>query len=198
VNGTLGRYASGFGGRIHLIQRVEDVAKLEVGNPEELAFVTQTTLSKDDTAQIIQALQRRFPHIAGPRKDDICYATQNRQTAVHRLTGKVDLLLVVGSRNSSNSNRLREVGAQGGLQSHLVEDADALDCAWFRPGLRVGVTAGASAPEVLVLDVVERLRSFADIHITEMIAEPETIVFPLPATLTARLAEKRPQSSAGK
>lgn len=198
VNGSLGRYTGSYGGQIHLIQRVEDVARLEVRNPEELAFVTQTTLSVDDTIQIIAALHRRFPNIAGPRKDDICYATQNRQNAVHRLAAQVDLLLVVGSRNSSNSNRLREVGEQEGLESYLVEDADALDRAWFRPGLRVGVTAGASAPEVLVHDVLARLRSFAEIHITEMEAEPETIVFPLPAALATKLAAKNSKPASGK
>ncbi len=189
VNGTLGQYNKDYGGEIYLVQNVEDVAKLAVKNPDELAFVTQTTLSVDDTMQTIDALKTRFPKIVGPRKNDICYATQNRQNAVRRFTGKVDLLLVVGARNSSNSNRLRELGEHQGLEAHLMQDADDLNPAWFRPNIRVGLTAGASAPEVLVEEVLKKLQEFGIKSVEEMGAEPESVSFPLPKELTARVAQ---------
>ncbi len=189
VNGTLGQYNKEFGGEIYLVQNVEDVARLEVKNPSELAFVTQTTLSVDDTMLIIEALKTRFPEIVGPRNNDICYATQNRQNAVRQFTGKVDLLLVVGARNSSNSNRLRELGEHQGLDAYLVQDADDLDPTWFRQGIQVGLTAGASAPEVLVKGVLDKLQEFGITSVEEMDAEPESVAFPLPKELTARMAE---------
>lgn len=194
VIGTLGCYDRSFGGEIYLVQRVTDVAALQVRNPDEIAFVTQTTLSVNDTGQIIAALRERFPRIVGPRKDDICYATQSRQNSVRNLAGQVDLLLVVGSHNSSNSNRLREVGEQQGLIANLVQDAEALDRAWFRPGIRIGVTAGASAPEVLVHGVLEKINTFGPARVTEMDVEHETVAFPLPASLTEMLARKKESS----
>jgi 4-hydroxy-3-methylbut-2-enyl diphosphate reductase len=185
VNGTFGRYDRTAGGDIYLVQTVEDAARLEVKHPGELAYVTQTTLSMDDTQQVIAALRARFPAIEGPRKDDICYATQNRQNAVKLMAREVDVLVVVGARNSSNSNRLREVAEQMGLAAYLVQDADDLRPVWFRPTTRVGVTAGASAPEVLVREVLARLRSFGARSVREIAAEPENVTFSLPAELTA-------------
>ncbi len=190
VNGTLGHYDKEFGGDIYLVQTVEDVADLNVENPEELAYVTQTTLSVDDTKEIINALQERFPKITGPRKDDICYATQNRQQSVKQLADAVDILIVVGARNSSNSNRLREVGEHRGLQSYLVQDAEDLEVSWFDNAASVGVTAGASAPEVLVHEVLEKLRSFGISEVKEMDAEPEGVTFPLPSSLKSTNVEK--------
>ncbi|HYQ92433.1 MAG TPA: 4-hydroxy-3-methylbut-2-enyl diphosphate reductase [Candidatus Competibacteraceae bacterium] len=183
VVGTLGHYHLGGGGGIYLLGSVEEVDRLNVIDPGNLAYVTQTTLSVDDTARIVAALKQRFPAITGPRHDDICYATQNRQNAVRQLVGQVDLLLVVGARNSSNSNRLRELGEQLGLPAYLVQDADDLNAAWFREGIRVGLTAGASAPEVLVQRVLEKLHGLGLSGVTEMAAEAETISFRLPAGL---------------
>ncbi len=191
VNGTLGHYDWSWGGDIYLVQTVEDVAHLQVKNQDELAYITQTTLSVDDTQQIIAALRARFPKIKGPNRDDICYATQNRQDAVRQFAGQVDLLLVVGARNSSNSNRLREVGESKGIPAFLVQDADDIDRLWFEKVARVGVTAGASAPEELVQEVLERLRDFGAERVIEMDAESETITFSLPAALTAKLSEKK-------
>ena len=158
VNGTMGHYDKKWGGNIYLVESVDDVAKLQVKNPSELAYETQTTLSIDDTRQIINALRKRFPAIGGPRKDDICYATQNRQTAVKQMMDDIDLLIVVGARNSSNSTRLREVGEKNGLEAYLVQDAEDLDKSWFNNSPRVGLTAGASAPEVLVQEVLDKLQ----------------------------------------
>ncbi len=189
VKGTLGQFDRSFGGEIYLVETVEDAWELSVKNPQELGFVTQTTLSVDDTGRIIEALRQRFPGIVGPRKNDICYATQNRQNAVRRLAGLVDLLLVVGARNSSNSNRLREVGEQMGVQAYLVQDAGDLESAWFLNALRVGVTAGASTPEVLVQGVLKKLRSIGVQHVTDMDAEAETTTFRLPAALTKKMAQ---------
>ena len=183
VNGTLGHYDKSFGGDIYLIETVDDVAALEVKNPDKVAYVTQTTLSVDDTKEIINALQERFPSIVGPRKDDICYATQNRQQSVKQLSDSVDILIVVGARNSSNSNRLREVGENRGLRSYLVQDAEDLEESWFVGSRSVGVTAGASAPEILVHEVLEKLRSFGISKVREMEAEPEGVTFPLPSSL---------------
>jgi 4-hydroxy-3-methylbut-2-en-1-yl diphosphate reductase len=190
VIGTLGRYDRSQGGEVYLVETVEDVRRLEVRNPQELAFVTQTTLSVDDTRRIIEALRQRFPAISEPRKDDICYATQNRQNAVRWLAGHVDLLLVVGARNSSNSNRLREVAEQMGVPAYLVQEAGDVDASWFRPGTRAGVTAGASTPDVVVQEVLEKLRSIGVGTVTEMEAEAETTTFRLPAVLTRKMARK--------
>ena len=186
VTGTIGHYDTSLGGAIHLVQTVEDVDRLQVRNPQDLAYVTQTTLSIDDTQEIISALEKRFPKITGPRKDDICYATQNRQTAVKNIADEVDVLIVVGAQNSSNSNRLREVGQHRGIPAFLVRDAEDLDPSWFREDSRIGLTAGASAPEVLVDEVLERLREFGLSNVEHVEAEPEGVVFPLPLSLRKR------------
>lgn len=189
VNGTLGNYDRQWGGDIYLVQRPEDVAGLQVKNPEDLAYITQTTLSVDDTRQIIAVLRARFPKIQGPAKDDICYATQNRQNAVRQFADDIDLLLVVGARNSSNSNRLREVGEQSGVAAFLVENAGQIDPRWLEDVDRVGISAGASTPEELVEEVLEKLRERGARRITEMDAERERMTFALPAALHARMAE---------
>ena len=183
VNGTMGHYDKKWGGNIYLVESVADVAKLQVKNPSELAYETQTTLSIDDTKQIIDALRKRFPAIGGPRKDDICYATQNRQMAVKQMMDDIDLLIVVGARNSSNSTRLREVGENKGLEAYLVQDAEDLDQSWFNKSPRVGLTAGASAPEVLVQEVLEKLKQFGVSNIIDMESDPEDVTFPLPLSL---------------
>lgn len=189
VNGTIGHYDKSFGGDIYLVETVDDVAKLHVKNPGDLAYVTQTTLSVDDTKDIISALRERFPEIVGPRKDDICYATQNRQLAVKEMSDEVDTLIVVGARNSSNSNRLREVGEHKGLRAYLVQDAEDMDESWFKDGSLIGVTAGASAPEVLVQEVLQKLQEFGHTDIKQMEAEPEGVTFPLPSSLRGNLSE---------
>lgn len=183
VEGTMGRYDTSHGGRIILVETPADIAELEVENPAELAFVSQTTLSVDDTAEIIEALRRRFPGIAAPKKDDICYATQNRQDAVKKLCSEVDLLLIVGAANSSNSNRLRELGDRAGVKSELITGAQDIDEAWLTGVERVGVTAGASAPEVLVQDVVKRLEQSGGKSAVEASGIVETISFSIPRTL---------------
>lgn len=184
VEGTLGQYNPGLGrGAIYLVENVEDVAALEVGNANELAFVTQTTLSMDDTGAIIDALRQRFPEIIGPKKDDICYATQNRQEAVKELASQCDLVLVVGSPNSSNSNRLREVSERHGTPAYLIDNEAEIRPEWLAGSATVGVTAGASAPEVLVTRVVHRLKEWGGRAVTETIGRPETVVFPLPKAL---------------
>jgi 4-hydroxy-3-methylbut-2-enyl diphosphate reductase len=180
IVGTLGNYNCRSGGGIYLVQKAEDVAALEVKDPDNLAYLTQTTLSVDDTKQIIAALQARFPKIQGPSKDDICYATQNRQNAVGLSAQGIDLLLVVGSRNSSNSNRLREVGEGKGLASFLVQDATEIKGAWLAGVRRIGITAGASTPEELVQEVIARLRQFGANRIVEAQAPIETMRFALP------------------
>ena len=177
VEGTVGQVP----GKVHLVQTVEDVADLEVADPEKLAYVTQTTLSVDDTRGIIAALQARFPGIVGPDVRDICYATQNRQQAVRELAREVDLILVVGSRNSSNSNRLREIGAELGKPSYLIDDAADLDPAWFAGIASVGVTAGASAPELLVRGVLDGLRQLEEIEVTALDGVAEDVRFRFPA-----------------
>jgi len=183
VEGTMGQYDRSAGGDIYLIEDLGQVATLQVRNPEKLAYVTQTTLSMDDTAQIIDALRIRFPAIQGPRKDDICYATQNRQDAVKNLAADCDLVLVVGSPNSSNSNRLRELAERMGAQAHLIDSAADIDPAWLEGKSRIGITAGASAPEVLVAEVVARLQALgADIP-AEMAGIQENITFSLPKEL---------------
>ncbi|RYZ97378.1 MAG: 4-hydroxy-3-methylbut-2-enyl diphosphate reductase, partial [Moraxellaceae bacterium] len=160
VEGTMGQYDKSGGGTIYLVEDEADVASLQVRNPEQIAFVTQTTLSLDDTARVIDALRQRFPQIQGPRKDDICYATQNRQDAVRDLANRCDVVLVVGSPNSSNSNRLRELAERMGKKAYLIDNADQLDPQWFASDAKVGVTAGASAPEVLIGQVIQRLQSW--------------------------------------
>ncbi|MDP5145136.1 4-hydroxy-3-methylbut-2-enyl diphosphate reductase [Shewanella sp. ULN5] len=182
VEGTMGQYDNDEGG-VYLIESPEDVNALTVKNPDNLCFVTQTTLSVDDTLDIIAALQARFPSIEGPRKDDICYATQNRQDAVRQLSEQVDLLIVVGSKNSSNSNRLRELAEKTGTQAYLVDTAADVEPSWFDGVTKVAVTAGASAPEVLVQQVVNAIAEHAPSVITEVEGRKEDIVFAVPAEL---------------
>jgi 4-hydroxy-3-methylbut-2-enyl diphosphate reductase len=179
VEGTIGQIPA----KVHLVQTVADVARLEVADPEKLAYVTQTTLSVDDTRGIISALTERFPTIVGPDVRDICYATQNRQQAVRDLARNVDMILVVGSRNSSNSNRLREIGQELGKPAYLIDDASALQAAWFEGISSVGVTAGASAPETLVQGVLEGLRQFGEIEITLQDGVAEDVRFRFPEQL---------------
>jgi 4-hydroxy-3-methylbut-2-enyl diphosphate reductase len=179
IEGTIGQVP----GTIHLVQTVEDVERLTPGTPDKLAYITQTTLSVDDTRHIIAALKGRFPAIVGPDVRDICYATQNRQQAVRQLAETVDVILVVGSRNSSNSNRLREIGADLGKPSYLIDDAEALRAEWFAGVASVGVTAGASAPETLVQGVIDGLRSFDDIDVASLPGVAEDVRFRFPAEL---------------
>ena len=183
VEGTMGQYEGLNGGRIYLVESVEDVAKLEVRSPEHLSYVTQTTLSMDDTSLVIDALRERFPTIEGPRKKDICYATQNRQDAVKQLALECDLLLVVGSPNSSNSNRLKELAERLGCDSYLIDNVDAIDHAWLEGKSRFGVTAGASAPEILVRQVVEWLEQESGAKPLELEGVEENIVFSMPREL---------------
>ncbi len=180
VEGTRGRVT----GRVYVLSTVEEVAALKVDDPERLSYVTQTTLSVDDTREVIDALKRRFPSIKGPELKDICYATQNRQNAVKEMSDRIDLLLVVGSQNSSNSNRLRELGERKGVPSHLIDGAAQIDPAWFEAGARIGVTAGASAPESLVQEVLARLAQLGVTSVQEMDGERETTTFRLPDELT--------------
>jgi len=181
VTGTLGQYRGR--GLIYLVETLDQVAGLRICNPHNLAFVTQTTLSVDDTAEIIDALRQRYPAIQAPRKEDICFATQNRQDAVRKLADRCNLILVVGSSNSSNSNRLRELAARGGIPAFLVDNADEIDRAWLEGKETIGVTAGASAPEVLVKAVLERLSCWGYLSIQENAGETENVVFPLPRSL---------------
>jgi 4-hydroxy-3-methylbut-2-enyl diphosphate reductase len=187
VEGTMGRYDTSHGGHIYLVEDEDDVARLEVKDPSRIAFVTQTTLSMDDTARVIDALRDKFPEIQGPRKDDICYATQNRQDAVRELAAGSDLLLVVGSTNSSNSNRLRELSERMGTSAYLIDNAEQLDPAWFEGVNVVGVTAGASAPEVLVKGVIERLQELGAQAPEELAGREETITFSMPRELRERV-----------
>ncbi len=184
VEGTLGQYRNeGKPGAIYLVESVADVSALKVAHHDNLAFVTQTTLSVDDTLQIIDALRARFPNIQGPRKDDICYATQNRQDAVKELAQRCDIMLVVGSVSSSNSNRLREVAERHGIPAYLIDGAGDIQRAWVQDKNRVGVTAGASAPEVLVREVTERLRQWGGKIAQEAPGREENVVFQLPKVL---------------
>lgn len=183
VEGTMGQYEDSQGGRLYLVETVEDAEVLEVRNPAELAYVTQTTLSVDDTARIVAVLRARFPAIQGPRKDDICYATQNRQDAVKELSNRCELLLVVGSRSSSNSNRLRELAEKQGTPAYLIDGPADIDPAWLETTTTVGVTAGASAPEVLVQQVVARLQDLGATQIVESAGREENVVFALPKEL---------------
>ncbi len=179
VEGTIGQIE----GKVHLVQTVEDVRRLEVGDPSKLSYITQTTLSVDDTRHIIAALKERFPNIVGPDVRDICYATQNRQQAVRELAKAVDMILVVGSKNSSNSNRLREIGQELGRPAYLIDDAADLRPEWFEGIQSVGVTAGASAPETLVQGVLEGLRQIADIDTSTLAGVAENVRFRFPAEL---------------
>jgi 4-hydroxy-3-methylbut-2-en-1-yl diphosphate reductase len=183
VEGTMGRFDASLGGVIHLVENIGDVGNLQVRRPETLAFVTQTTLSVDDTQAIVDALRRRFPQLQAPRVEDICYATQNRQDAVKRLLEQCDVLVVVGSTSSSNSNRLRELADRAGIPGYLVDGPDNLQREWFEHRSAVGVTAGASAPELLVQQVVERLRSWGGTAPREIIGREENVVFSLPRAL---------------
>lgn len=183
VEGTMGRYDTSNGGRIILVEKPEDVATLEIAKPDELAFVSQTTLSVDDTQDIINALRERFPGIAAPNKDDICYATQNRQDAVKDLCKQVDLLLVVGASNSSNSNRLQELGERAGVDSYLITRAQDIKQQWLDGKTNIGVTAGASAPEVLVQEVISRLQEAGGTTAKENDGIMENVSFSIPKEL---------------
>jgi 4-hydroxy-3-methylbut-2-enyl diphosphate reductase len=182
VEGTMGQFDDRHGGQIYLVENEQDVAYLDIQNPEHLAFVTQTTLSMDDTAKVIDALRARFPLIEGPKKDDICYATQNRQDAVKQLAAEVELLLVVGSFNSSNSNRLRELGERMGAKAYLIDNAAGIDNQWLTGITTIGVTAGASAPEILVQEVIEYLKQQGG-AVEEAPGQSEHVVFSLPKEL---------------
>ncbi|MBL4833810.1 MAG: 4-hydroxy-3-methylbut-2-enyl diphosphate reductase [Pseudomonas sp.] len=183
VEGTMGQYDSRNGGAIYLVEDEKDVANLEVKDPERLAFVTQTTLSMDDTARVIDALRARFPAIDGPRKDDICYATQNRQDAVKQLAAACDLVLVVGSPNSSNSNRLRELSERMGTPAYLIDGAEEIQPAWMEGVKHIGITAGASAPDVLVRQVIRHLHGLGATGEEELAGQEENIVFSMPKEL---------------
>ncbi|MCG7560502.1 MULTISPECIES: 4-hydroxy-3-methylbut-2-enyl diphosphate reductase [Pseudoalteromonas] len=182
VEGTMGQYNNSAGG-IYLVETPEDVATLEVKDPSNLFYCSQTTLSVDDTSDVIEALREKFPQIHGPRKDDICYATQNRQDAVRDLANKVDLLLVVGAKNSSNSNRLRELADKMGTRAFLIDDDQCLEASWFEGVGKVGVTAGASAPEVLVQQVIARLKALGGQTVVENPGQEENVVFAVPVEL---------------
>lgn len=183
VEGTMGQYDARNGGAIYLVEDEADVARLEVRNPAALSYVTQTTLSMDDTARVIDALRSKFPAIQGPRKSDICYATQNRQDAVKQLAEDCELLLVVGSPNSSNSNRLRELAERMGTTAYLIDGAEDLQRAWFDGVGRVGITAGASAPEVLVQGVIAQLQAWGAEALVELEGRAENITFSMPKEL---------------
>ncbi|MFD1804175.1 4-hydroxy-3-methylbut-2-enyl diphosphate reductase [Mixta tenebrionis] len=182
VEGTMGQYSNPQGG-MYLVESPEDVFKLQVKNENNLCFMTQTTLSVDDTSAVIDALRQRFPHIIGPRKDDICYATTNRQEAVRSLAAAADVVLVVGSKNSSNSNRLAELAQRAGKRAQLIDSAEDIQESWLAGIGCVGVTAGASAPDILVQEVVERLRALGGTEVTELSGREENIVFEVPKEL---------------
>ena len=183
VEGTMGQYDNSGGGEIYLVEDEQQAASLQVINPQNLSYVTQTTLSMDDTARVIDTLREHFPQIQGPRKDDICYATQNRQDAVKQLAASCDLMLVVGSPNSSNSNRLRELAERMGAEAHLLDGAEDIDSAWLDGKTRIGVTAGASAPEILVQEVIDGLCALgADLPV-EVAGRSENVTFSLPREL---------------
>ncbi|NLD15948.1 MAG: 4-hydroxy-3-methylbut-2-enyl diphosphate reductase [Gammaproteobacteria bacterium] len=183
VEGTMGQYDDSQGGKIYLVENEDDVARLHVNNPDTLAFVTQTTLSMDDTSRVIDALREKFPAISGPRKDDICYATQNRQDAVKQLASDCDVVLVVGSPNSSNSNRLRELADRMGTPAYLIDGAADLKREWLAENACVGVTAGASAPEVLVQEVIAQLRDWGALVAEELDGRQENVTFSMPKEL---------------
>jgi 4-hydroxy-3-methylbut-2-enyl diphosphate reductase len=190
VEGTMGQWQAEAGtGKIHLVEDIDDVARLVVDQPGNLAYTTQTTLSVDDTRGIIEALRAKYPKMHGPRNDDICYATQNRQDAVRELAEHCDLVLVVGSPNSSNSNRLRELAEREGVEAYLIDGADEIDPHWVEGRRHIGVTAGASAPDVLVQGVIARLRALGASGLRELDGEPEDMVFALPKELRLRLVD---------
>ncbi len=183
VEGTMGQYDKSAGGQIYLVESEADVNRLQVNNPNQLAYVTQTTLSMDDTSRIIDALKKRFPEIQGPRKKDICYATQNRQDAVKQLALECDLVLVVGSPNSSNSNRLKELAERSGSEAYLIDSADEIHDRWLERKNKVGVTAGASAPEILVQEVIQRIQELGGGQFQELAGTEENITFSMPRDL---------------
>ena len=187
VEGTMGQAAEG----MHLVETVADVARLEVRDPEKLSYVTQTTLSVDDAAAVVAALKARFPAITGPKRDDICYATQNRQDAVKIMSRQCDVVIVVGSSNSSNSNRLREVAETRGIPAYMVDSAEQLKAEWVAGKRRVGITAGASAPEALVTELIERLKALGAASVRQLEGVSESVVFTLPRELAARAAPRR-------
>ena len=190
VEGTMGQWLTEGGvGRIYLVEDLDDVATLAVGQPDNLAYTTQTTLSVDDTRGIIEALRARYPAIQGPRNDDICYATQNRQDAVRELSAQCDLVLVVGSPNSSNSNRLRELAEREGVEAYLIDGAEEIDPRWVEGRRHIGVTAGASAPDVLVQGVIARLRALGAGDLRELSGKPEDMIFALPKELRVQLVD---------
>ena len=190
VEGTMGQWNREAGtGHIHLVEDLDDVASLQLDQPDHCAYTTQTTLSVDDTREIITALKQRFPAIQGPRNDDICYATQNRQDAIRELAKQCDLVLVVGSPNSSNSNRLRELAERDGVEAHLIDGAVEIDPRWITGRRHIGVSAGASAPEVLVRGVIERLHELGATGVRELEGEPENMVFALPRELRVQLVD---------
>ena len=179
VEGTKGRIP----GTVHLVSSAKDVTKLNVCNPDAMAYITQTTLSVDDTRAVIEVLRHRFPNIVGPDVRDICYATQNRQSAVRALAQKSDVIIVVGAQNSSNSNRLREIGKESGVPSYLIDDADALEPSWFAEASCIGITAGASAPEALVQEIIMRLGDFGEVQVRALEGIRENVQFKLPDQL---------------
>jgi 4-hydroxy-3-methylbut-2-enyl diphosphate reductase len=179
VEGTMGRIP----GPVYLVSNTNDVKRLKVKNPDKLSYVSQTTLSVDDTRDVINALQERFPKIVGPDVKDICYATQNRQSAVRDLVKNVDLVLVVGARNSSNSNRLKDIGSESGVDTHLIETADDMSLSWFENVDSVGITSGASTPDELVKEVIDRISTFTSIEIEKQSGKEENVVFKLPKEL---------------
>ena len=190
VEGTMGQWLAEAGtGAIHLVEDLDDIEHLAVAQPEHLAYTTQTTLSVDDTRDIIAALRAKYPAMQGPRNDDICYATQNRQDAVRELAAQCDLMLVVGSPNSSNSNRLRELAEREGVEAYLIDGAEEIDPRWVEGRRHIGVTAGASAPDVLVRGVIARLRELGAGSLRELDGEPESMVFALPKELRVQLID---------
>jgi 4-hydroxy-3-methylbut-2-enyl diphosphate reductase len=191
VEGTMGQFDDSSGGRISLVETPQDVASLDVRDPERLAFVSQTTLSVDDTARVVDALRARFPQLTGPRREDICYATQNRQDAVKTLLEQCEVLVVVGSPTSSNSNRLREIAEKQGVPGYLVDGRDDLRREWFAGKRVVGVTAGASAPELLVQTVIARLQEWGGGSVEEVQGRPESVVFSLPKALRIPVVASR-------
>ncbi len=189
VEGTMGQYDTDNGGYMYLVESEDDVSNLEVADAEKLAFVTQTTLSMDDTAKVIEALRSKFPAIEGPRKDDICYATQNRQDAVRNLAEECDLVLVVGSVNSSNSNRLRELSVRKGVPSFLIDGAEDIQSSWLQGKNSIGITAGASAPDVLIQGVIKRLQELGAGEPIELNGQEENVVFSMPRELRLKAIE---------
>lgn len=189
VEGTMGQYDEGNGGTIYLVETIEDVTNLALDNNDELAYVTQTTLSVDDTKDIIHALQQRFPKIQAPKRDDICYATQNRQDAVKDIVDDCDLLLVIGSNNSSNSNRLKEIASKKGIAAYLIDDASQVSEQWLDGSSVIGITAGASAPEILVQQVMEKVSRLSDGDVREVAGIKEDIAFALPRELRNKLTD---------